>query len=420
MKLSRYNDILDPLIKSGAIYVIAGIVVLATFIWPLYGLAAFLAWLPVQSVFPAEGLFGSVAKWFGLVLFLASLFNIFKRIDRVFNNREVYIYFSFVLWGFFSILWSQNSESCIYRNITYLQLFLLYIIIITATDRQNYPLLLKAFVIGAMLSLMTIPFGSGAHEVFYERAAGGGMDENEYASTIAVALVLALTWILMEKALWKKIIPMVFIPLGLLGIAYTKSRTGTFALLPFVIYLAAVFIKKGVWVKFLTILIVTASMLTLIYLRPEGYVDRVTEINQRSGNRLYIWSVGLKMIADNFLLGVGSGNFAVAFPKYAGSISSHGIVAHNSFVSVFGELGIIGLSLFIWLFYSHFKNLLTFFKMNRDDEPNKIIAKGLFYAFMTFLIASLGIAWEYNKLIPFILGSIMLLTKIGNQNAQER
>jgi O-antigen ligase len=412
MKLSRYNDLFDPLIKSGAIYVIAGIVVLATFIWPLYGLAAFIAWLPIYEIFPAEGLFASVSKVFGVVLFLASLFNIVKRINRVFYNREVYIYGAFVLWAFFSMVWSWDAERSMLRNFTYLQLFLLYIIIITAADRQNYPLLLKAFVIGAMLSLLTVPFGSGAHEVFYERAAGGGMDENEYASTIAVALVLALTWILTEKALWKKIIPMVFIPLGLLAIAYTKSRTGTFTLLPFVIYLATVFKSKGVGAKFITILIVTASLLTLIYLMPAGYVDRITEINQRAGHRFYIWSVGMKMITNNFLLGVGSGNFAVAFPKYAGSISAHrGVVAHNSFISVFGELGIVGLSLFILLFYSHFKDLLTFIKNNRHDDRSIIIAKGLLFALMAFIIASMGLADEYKKMIPFLLGSIIVLTK---------
>jgi O-antigen ligase len=396
------------------LYLIAGVIIIITFIRPYWGLALFLAWLPMQSLFPAEGIMGSVSKWFGLVLLLASLINIFRRIDRVFNNKEVYIYFSFVLWAFFSIIWCQNAERCVYKDFTYLQLFLLYVIIITATDRQHYPLLLKGFVIGALLSIMTIPFSSGAREVFFLRATGGGLNENEYASIIAVALVLALTWILMEPKFWKKLVPLAFIPLGFLAIAYTKSRTGSLALLPFGIYLFAVLKRKGMGVKLLTTFVVIISSLTLYYLMPEGYIDRVTNINQRAGNRLYIWSVGLKMILDNIILGVGSGNFAVAFPKYAGSMSSLGVVAHNSFVSVFGELGMVGISLFIWLFYSHYKDLLTYFKKNRLDDRNRIIAKGLLYAFMTFMIASLGLSWEYNKLIPFLLGSILLVTKIAD------
>lgn len=372
----------------------------------------------MDGIFPGEGMFGSVIKWYGLLLFFASLFNIFKRIDRIFNNKEIYIFFSFVLWAFFSIVWSQNGLACFYRDMTYLQLFLLYLIIITATDRQNYPLLLKGFVIGALVSLMTIPFSSGAQEVVYMRATGGGMDLNEYASTLAVAMVLALTWILMEKELWKKIIPLVFIPLGLLAITYTKSRTGTLALLPFVIYLFTVFKTKGAGIKILTTFAVLLSVLIFIYLRPEGYVDRVTDINKQSaGERLYIWSVGLKMIANNVILGVGSSNFVAAFPKYAGSLSfsNFALVAHNSLISVFAELGLVGISLFIWLFYSHVRDLLTFLKKDHNNARDNIIAKGLLFALMALMIASMTISYEYKKLMPFLFGSIVLWTKTQSE-----
>ena len=412
MVLSRYNYILDPLIRSGFIYVIAGILILFTFIWPLWGLTAFLAWIPAQALFPAEGLAGSVTKGFGLVVLVASSRNIFNNIGRIFYSKEVYIYLSFVVWSFFSILWAGNQESCFFKNLTYLQLFLLYLLIITSTDRQHYPLLLKGFVIGALLSIFTIPFSSGAQDTFYLRASGGGLDENEYASTIAVALVLALTWIQVENKLWKKIIPLTFIPLGLLAIAYTKSRTGTFALLPFVLFLGTVFKNKGMGIKILTILIVSASVLTLFYFMPEGYIDRVADINKRSGHRFYIWSVGIKIIINNLLIGVGSGNFAEVFPKYAGNpIASQGAVAHNSFISVFGELGIVGLSLFFWLFYGHIKDLFIFIKSKNNTDRDKLIAKGLLVALSTFLIASLGISWEYNKLLPILLGLILLLVK---------
>ena len=416
MMLYRYNNILDPLINSGAIYVLVGILIAIMFIWPIVGLTAFLAWLPIQQIFPAEGLMGSISKWFGLLVLLTSLYSIFKRIDRVLYTKEVYIFFIFILWSFFSIIWSHDKSACFLRGFTQLQLFMLYVIIITATDRGNYPLLLKGFVIGATLSLLTIPFFLGSKESYDMRAAGGGMDENEYASTIAIALVLALTWVQIEKKYWKKILPLVFLPLGLIAIAYTKSRTGTLALLPFAIYLPSIIKNKRVGIKILSIFMIMAAVMVVFYLMPEGYIARVTEIDKQSGHRVFIWNVALKIIADNFLLGVGSSNFSFAFSKYSKSLFETGVVAHNSYIGVLAELGIIGLFIFLWLFYCHAKNILSFIKSNKNDEQAKIIGKGLFFALMAYLMASMTLSWEYTKMIPFILGSIVLLSKGGQPN----
>jgi len=54
------------------------------------------------------------------------------------------------------------------------------------------------------------------------------------------------------------------------------------------------------------------------------------------------------MVEDQPLTGVGAGNFVVAFPRYAqGRVVRRQLIAHNSYVSVAAETGLIGLALFL-------------------------------------------------------------------------
>ena len=72
--------------------------------------------------------------------------------------------------------------------------------------------------------------------------------------------------------------------------------------------------------------------------------------------RVNIWAAGLRMVVDHPLIGVGYGQFSSYVPSYfqvLGSIPldsglrSAGSIAHNTFLSVAAELGLVGLTLYL-------------------------------------------------------------------------
>ena len=60
-----------------------------------------------------------------------------------------------------------------------------------------------------------------------------------------------------------------------------------------------------------------------------------SNIDESADGRLEAWYAGILMLFSNPLLGIGKGNF----------LEEHGLVAHNSYIHVAGELGIPGYSL---------------------------------------------------------------------------
>lgn len=58
--------------------------------------------------------------------------------------------------------------------------------------------------------------------------------------------------------------------------------------------------------------------------------------------RLTYWRVGLSMFADNPFLGVGLGNFKVAYPHYQYLGAGHVKEAHNGYLQLFCETGLLG------------------------------------------------------------------------------
>jgi len=84
--------------------------------------------------------------------------------------------------------------------------------------------------------------------------------------------------------------------------------------------------------------------------------------------RLNVWVAGLRMVIDHPLFGVGFGEFANHVGNYQqaggwipalGGGGSFGELAHNTFLSVAGELGIVGLTLYVVIIVSVFRTART-------------------------------------------------------------
>lgn len=102
---------------------------------------------------------------------------------------------------------------------------------------------------------------------------------------------------------------------------------------------------------------------TAIFERSEAAV-RLRDESSRQ--RVLIWKDTVRMILDRPLLGVGVGNFACTLPKYASRESAESLArmraaagmdlavyqAHNGYLEVLAETGILGLAAFLWMFYA--------------------------------------------------------------------
>ena len=112
----------------------------------------------------------------------------------------------------------------------------------------------------------------------------------------------------------------------------------------------------------------------------------ISELADPASMRLRVsyWRVGMRMFLDNPWTGVGLGNFGVAYPVYQGITDGDVREAHNSFLQIFCETGIVGGILFI-LFWCVVLLSMISALLKEQDRLHFILLAGGFCGLLAFL-----------------------------------
>ncbi len=117
------------------------------------------------------------------------------------------------------------------------------------------------------------------------------------------------------------------------------------------------------------------------------------------GNRLRIWKAGMEAFTKQPVMGYGTARFKQAVAPRLGAASQ---VAHNSYLSVLVEQGIVGFLLYATMLVAVFLAVLNLPPLERR--------------FGLVLLATLGVAmlpltWEDSKPVWFILAALLGLSQ---------
>lgn len=119
--------------------------------------------------------------------------------------------------------------------------------------------------------------------------------------------------------------------------------------------------SEGSKIQFRRVKVETEEGISLIR---DSFLDRffsrlgVTELDKTLSTqaRLYMYRNTIEMIKDNFLRGVGFGNFKYVYPRYRdrGEWALSGLntrveQAHSEYLQIFSEVGLIGFLAFLWI-----------------------------------------------------------------------
>ncbi|MBI5118074.1 O-antigen ligase family protein [Candidatus Poribacteria bacterium] len=156
----------------------------------------------------------------------------------------------------------------------------------------------------------------------------------------------------------------------------------------------------------------------LMRVRHASILERIRD-SKTVLQRLSYWKAGLGMIRENMWLGVGWGAFEKAYPRYM-ILGGYPVkLAHNNYLQVWAETGIIGLNAFIglWLVF-----LYTFWRKAWSYSVGDLrgIACGLGAGIVGFLAQSLT---DFSLYLPtlayFIFAMVGLLVAIPDSESEE-
>ena len=385
----------------------------------LFAVIAFLDVLPALG-----GSLVSFSKVVGFLLAISWLAKVSSTEEDARNDflaahaSFTYVLALFVGWVALSITWGEATSEGWTPLMRYALNLILFLIVYSAvrTSRQ------AKWVFGAYVGGAAVAAGYGvlhppADVAYYDisRATGTLGDPNELAATLVGGTVLAAALALvLKRSPLLRILALGAAALCLAGIFLSLSRGGLVALL---FALGAAILVGGRWrVSALALAVVTAMIgfLYFGYLAPEGAASRITKVQGGSG-RTDIWQVGWRMVQAHPVRGVGAGQFQTSSIHYLlepGSIKRDEFivdtpkVAHNTYLQVLAELGIVGAALFVAILgFSLLCTLKAARIFERLGDPSlEVLARALLVALVGVLAADFFISQEFSKQLWLLVG----------------
>ncbi len=181
-------------------------------------------------------------------------------------------------------------------------------------------------------------------------------------------------------------------------------------------------IKQWLSKRHIKIFTVIASLLLIMFLTLMLYYIRPASANAR----LLIWRISLNMIKDHPITGIGLGNFAVQYMNYqaeffknpaniehwanvAGNVNH----AHNEFLQIFVETGILGLLLFLAILFFTYQDTFRLIRANRLNEEDRLIIIGSISAISSILVLSFfGFFLYFPYLTIFFIAYLAIIGSI--------
>ena len=257
----------------------------------------------------------------------------------------------FVLWCISSIFWTIDMPSTYERIKTFVQLLILVIVLWdlyrTSADVE---LAMQAYVLGGFVSIGSVIINyCQSVTVMHQRFAATGFHPNDFG--LIVALGLPMAWYLAvlsenrTRSRLLRLVNLLYLPAALSGIMLAASRGSLIAASPIGLLIAVSLGRLSFWTRAVGFATVVCALIAVPLVAPAESIERLLTINEsiRSGDmngRIAIWREGTEILSSHEYLGVGSGGFRTA-------ASENRTVAHNVFMSVVVETGLVGLLLFV-------------------------------------------------------------------------
>lgn len=264
---------------------------------------------------------------FLLIIFLSSILISWIFASNHYEPRALFLYTKTIIIYFIFIFILDSPIKL--RNVT-------WTIIIAGTVAAFFGLTQHFIGEGIILDM----------EAIGTRTAGLFRDSNYFGLYLIMPFILSLQFIFHKRDKLLKIFFPICSGICLLAIISSLSRASWLATL---VSMGVLFLRTGN--KKLSLYFSILTALFIVALNPQIFVSRVEDIFAPQSTlfgRIDLMGAGLKMFSENWITGVGAGNFKTLVYSYlSGSLVTEEAVAHNTFLTYFAEIGFLGGSIFI-------------------------------------------------------------------------
>jgi O-antigen ligase len=352
---------------------------------------------------------GNVARIAGLLVLLAGVPAILQAGRIRTPNAFCWITLALYLWFCCTCFWTIDSVVTLEKLRAYFQemmiVWLVWEFADTPADLRN---LLRATVAGSwvLAALTLLAFRSPESIVNQIRFAAYGQDPNEVARFLDLGFPLAALLVHCERRWPLRLMAIGFLPLGVVAVLLTASRSGFLAALAAlagsILILAHGHARRVAAVIFA----LPPFLAALWFIVPSGTFERLATIPEQLqggdfNQRVNIWSAGWRAFVHAPLFGTGAGSFVAAAHLAPAD------TAHNTVLSILVGGGLCALLL---------ASLLLALAVRATLQTSGPLRLALATCLLVWAITTLIATVEENRTTWLLLGLILLAARLSAED----
>lgn len=383
-------------------------------VWqPYLGIIIIGAGLSLEDLFPSTGDLGTILPILGAITLAGFLLqNLTPNQKILLQFRNVHILgFLFIAWCFITnpqAAWNGPARNWV---LTFLQLWILMVLTHHLLDKpKKQQTFLWVFSMAAMISALVAMRQGYLGGAFTVKEARGLADGSNAAARYFVVSFVSLNYLRAnETGRLLRLLSFVGIVVTFIGVFITISRTGMMLLfgafaLMFLLQ-AKVKFRRQIIALFIISWVVLWFMSDSITNELAQILPSISQGSDTVGLRYTLWKAGWRMFIEQPLLGVGIGMFPYQLPYYAADLlpAYHlDIVAHNMYIQILAETGIVGLGLFLSLLVVAVGNFIL--PVDLKDEKMRALRNTWFIIIVVMLAGGMTMSNYADKLIWMTMG----------------
>jgi len=216
------------------------------------------------------------------------------------------------------------------------------------------------------------------------RISSSFVHSNDFGAYIIT--VLPLTFLIFSSLISKRkkltILPVIL--LGFYCLLRTSSRGAWLGFLVAIIIYFFIYKKK-------VALLIPVALLVIIMIMPQGY-ERITSLFRQEQNTVWertkLWQGAWGMIKEHPILGLGVNTFSKNFPQYKPVDYPDLRYAHNSYLQMWAEIGLLGLIIFLAIPLTILAKAFRGIKKKIKASPQGLTLLGAICGYVGFLVQS--------------------------------